>query len=166
MTVHHTKGIALMRTAFSYTHCTDLCSSLTYITLRVPQTVYIKYEVPLRPLQQVYDLKINMAVPHPKVSNMTQTAFSFYPLYVTGATECVHQLLGPVVGRGYSKCTIPKACMAVHNTKKIALTLTAFSYTRHTDLHSSMMYIALRVTQTVYTNYEVRWHPLQQRYDS
>ena len=76
MAVQHTKGITLMLTAFSYTHGTDLCSSLTYIALRVLQTVYIKYEVTWRPLQQEYDSKIHMAVHHPKESTMMQTAFS------------------------------------------------------------------------------------------
>ena len=72
----------------------------------------------------------------------------------------------PVVLQVYSKCTIPKACMAVHHTKWINLMIMAFSYTHCTDLYSPMTYIALWVPQTVHINYEVRWRPLQQVYVS
>ena len=37
-----------------------------------------------------------------------------------------------------------------------------FSCTHYTDLYSSLTYIPLRVTQTVYTNYELSWCHLQQ----
>ena len=55
MLVRHTTWITLMQTTFSYSHCTDLYSSLMYIALWEPQTVYINHEVPWRPLQLVYD---------------------------------------------------------------------------------------------------------------
>ena len=37
------------------------------------------------------------------------------------------------------------------------MTQTALLYTRYTDLYSSLTYIALRVAQAVYTNYEDPW---------
>ena len=46
MAVHHNKGISIKLTAFSYTRCMDLYSSLTYIALQIRQAVYTSYEDP------------------------------------------------------------------------------------------------------------------------
>ena len=47
-----------------------------------------------------------------------------------------------------------------YNIPRISLTLKAFLCTHRTDLYSSLMYIALRVPQAVYTNYEDPWCPV------
>ena len=46
MAAQHPKALTVTQTALFLTRCTDLCSSLAYITLWVPQSVYMNYEEP------------------------------------------------------------------------------------------------------------------------
>ena len=55
MAVHHPMANTLVPTAFSYTCCTDLYSSLMVDDVRLPQAVYTNWEVPWSLVHYVYD---------------------------------------------------------------------------------------------------------------
>ena len=76
MAVQHSKERIVTQTALLYIRCTEMYSSRTDIALRVPQILYTDYEFRWHPLQQVYDSGMHMAVLHPKVCTIIQTAFS------------------------------------------------------------------------------------------
>ena len=122
MAVHHTKGITMTLMAFSYTCCTELYISMTYIVLRVPHAVYTNYQVPLHPVQQVYDSENAHGITTPLSEHSHANGIVAHPLYgsvqlpdvhhLTLTTDCLHQLWRPVVPPRYSKCTIPEVIIS------------------------------------------------------
>ena len=64
-----------------YTRFMDLYSSLTYITLWVPQAVYTKYEEPWRCFQPMYDFKNAHGIAPPQRAHYDTNDIFVYPLY-------------------------------------------------------------------------------------
>ena len=116
-------------------------------------------------------LRSNMALPHPKVITMTQTAFSctrYRDLYICLVYDYLRLCTQSITSSCtlYRRCTFPRMRMAVQHPKESTVTQTALLYTRCNVMYSSLTYIALRVPQTVYINHEVPFHPFQHVYNS
>ena len=73
---------------------------------------------------------------------------------------------GRSLGASYSRCTISATRTADHHPMVNTLAQTLFLYTRCTDLYSSLSADAVRLPQSVYTNWEVPWSLLDKVYDS
>ena len=70
--------------------------------IQVLKVVYTNYEVPWRPIQHVYDSKnAHGSTPPKRVHSNAKVIFVQLPDvdHLTGTTDCVRQLLGPVAPR-------------------------------------------------------------------
>ena len=133
MAVQHRKCSTVTQMALSRTRCTDVYSSMTYITLQVPQDVYTSYGDKCCPVYKCTIPKACMVVHHTKWITQMQTAFSkVHLLYgsvqlndihrLTGTTDCVHKS-----GGSMAPIMSLKRNMALPNSKVITMIQSAFS---------------------------------------
>ena len=166
LSVQRPKLRTLMQTAFS-TPAVWICEApwrtsvygchrLCTQTVRSHGTSYCRCAIP----------KMSMAVHHPTKWSLwhkrhfrkpaAQICIAHWRMLPYGWHWLCTQT-GRSCGTSYNSCTISGMRIAVQHTKGSTLMQTAFSYTRCTALHCSLMYVAVRVPHTLYTNYEIPW---------